>query len=271
MRENYFTSDFRRVKMANSRDPRMAKVYDKKSIYYHCVSLKKLLSQEEQALMQPLEDSLRQQDKLRLPYGECHYCHDIGNWIGDCPEAQKLREQHMSTDKKPTYGQCYICGLEDHWAPNCHKREEHLMNGEESQPKLVDYSDSESSDDEDNIRPPPRKRRPLVIYSDDEDEEELTSQQSSVSTEKQQSIVSTEKQQSSVSTENFSRKRKASDISDITPKKRRLDTRSKKTFNPWKEAFYFQLFSPRSCTEMVTENMYKPISCDVPDSIVHIH
>ena len=46
--------------MANSRDPRMAKVYDKKSIYYHCVSLKKLLSQEEQALMQPLEDSLRQ-------------------------------------------------------------------------------------------------------------------------------------------------------------------------------------------------------------------
>ena len=63
VRENYFTSDFRRVKMANSRDPRMAKVYDKKSIYYHCVSLKKLLSQEEQALMQPLEDSLRQQDK----------------------------------------------------------------------------------------------------------------------------------------------------------------------------------------------------------------
>ena len=55
--------------MANSRDPRMAKVYDKKSIYYHCVSLKKLLSQEEQALMQPLEDSLRQQDKLTPPYG----------------------------------------------------------------------------------------------------------------------------------------------------------------------------------------------------------
>ena len=80
--------------MANSRDPRMAKVYDKKSIYYHCVSLKKLLSQEEQALMQPLKDSLRQQDKLRPPYGECHYCHDRGHWIGDCHEAQKLREQH---------------------------------------------------------------------------------------------------------------------------------------------------------------------------------
>ena len=143
--------------MANSRDPRMAKVYDKKSIYYHCVSLKKLLSQEEQTLMQPLEDSLRQQDKLRPPYGECHYCHDRGHWIGDCPEAQKLREQQMFTDKKPTYGQCYICGLEDHWAPNCHKREEHLMNDKESQPKLVDYSDSESSDDEDNIKPPHRK------------------------------------------------------------------------------------------------------------------
>ena len=101
----------------------------------------------------------------------------------------------MSTNKKPTYGQCYICGLEDHWAPNCNKREENLMNGEESQPKLVDYSDTESSDDEDNIRPPPRKSRPMVIYSDDEDEEELTSHQSSVSTEKQQFefSVSTEK------------------------------------------------------------------------------
>ena len=48
---------------------------------------------------------------------------------------------------------------------------------EEYQPKLVDYSDTESSDDEDNIRPPPRKRRPMVIYSDTEssDDEDLTS------------------------------------------------------------------------------------------------
>ena len=108
----------------------------------------------------------------------------------------------MSTNKKPAYGQCFICGLEDHWAPNCHKREEDLMIDGESQPKLVDYSDWESSDDEDNIRPPPRKRRAMVIYSDDEDEEELTSHQSSVSTEKQQI-------ESSVSTEKPSRKRKA--------------------------------------------------------------
>ena len=263
MRENYFTSDFRRVKMANSRDPRMAKVYDKKSIYYHCVSLKKLLSQEEQALMQPFEDSLRQQDKLRPPYGECHHCHDTGHWLGDCPEAQKFREQQMFTDKKPTYGQCYICGLEDHWAPNCHKREEHLMNGEESQPKLVNYSDSESSDDEDNIRPPQRKRRAMVIYSDDEDEEE------------QQSSVSTEKQQSSVSTEKPSRKRKPSDISDISAKRRRLDTRSKKTVSRGKKTYCFicksASHSPRSCTEMVMENRDKQISCDGPDSIVHIH
>ena len=142
MRENYFTSDFRRVKMANSRDPRMAKVYDKKSIYYHCVSFKKLLSQEEQALLLPLEDSLRQQDKFRPPYGECHYCHDTGHWLGDCPEAQKLREQQMLTDKKPTYGQCYICGLEDHWAQNCPKREEDLMNDKE----LI-YSDDEDTED----------------------------------------------------------------------------------------------------------------------------
>ena len=252
--------------MANSRDPRMAKVYDKKSIYYHCVSLKKLLSQEEQALMQPLEDSLRQQDKLKPPYGECHYCHDRGHWIGDCPEAQKLIEQQMFTDKKPTYGQCYICGLEDHWAPNCPKREEDLMNDKESQPKLVDYSDSESSDDEDNIRPPQRKRRALVIYSDDEDDEE------------QQSSKSTEKQQSSVSTEKPSRKRKASDVSDITPKRRRLDTRSKKTGKRTKtgKKTYCCIcksasHSPRSCTEMVMENRNKQISCDEPDSIVHIH
>ena len=252
--------------MANSRDPRMAKVNDKKSIYYHCVSLKKLLSQEEQALMQPLEDSLRQQDKLRPPYGECHYCHDTGHWIGDCPEAQKLREQQLSTDKKPTYGQCYICGLEDHWAPNCPKREEDLMNDKESQPKLVDYSDSESSDDEDNIRPPQGKRRAMVIYSDDENEEE------------QQSSVSTEKQQSSVSTEKPSRKRKASDISDVSPKKRRLDTRSKKTVkrtktgkNPYCFMCKSASHSPQSCTEMVTENRDKPMSCDEPDSIVHIH
>ena len=227
MRENHFTSDFQRVKMAISRDPRMAKVYDKKSIYYHCVSLKKLLSQEEQALMQPLEDSLRQQDKLRPPYGECHHCHDTGHWIGDCPEAKKLREQQMSTDKqKPAYGQCFICGLADHWAPNCPKREE-----------------------------------------------DFTSQQSSISTEKQQSSVSTAKP---------SRKRKAPepDISDISPKRRRLDTRSKKTAirtKTGKKPYCFicksDSHSPRSCTEMVAENWDKVISHDEPDSdsIVHIH
>ena len=43
------------------------------------------------------------------------------------------------------------------------------------QPKLVDYSDTESSDDEDDIRPPPRKRRARTMYSDDEDDEDLTS------------------------------------------------------------------------------------------------
>ena len=160
------------------------------------------------------------------------------------------------------------------------------MNDKESQPKLVDYSDSESSDDEDNIRLPQRKRRPMVIYSDDEDEEEQQSsvstekQQSSVSTEKQQSSVSTEKQHSSVSTEKPSRKRKASDVSDINPKRRRLDTRSKKTVKHTKTGKKTYCFicksashSPRSCTEMVTENRDKQISCDEPDSdsLVNIH
>ena len=84
----------------------------------------------------------------------------------------------MFTAKKPTYGQCYICGLEDQWAQNCPKREEDLMNDKESQPKLVDYSDTESSDDEDNIRPPQRKRRAMVIYSDDVDTEDCWSSSS---------------------------------------------------------------------------------------------
>ena len=212
--------------MTNSRDPRMTKVFDKKSIYYHCVSLKKLLSEEGKALMQPLEDSLRQQDKLKPPYGECHHCHDTGHWIGDCPEAKKLREQQMSTDKKkPAYGQCFICGLVDHWVPNCPKR-------------LEDF----------------------------------TSQQSSVSTEKQQTV-------SSVSTDKASRKCKAPEpvTSDISPKRRRLDTRSKKTAICGKKPYCFicksDSHTPRSCTEMVAENWDKPISNDEPDSnsIVHIH
>ena len=46
---------------------------------------------------------------------------------------------------------------------------------EEPKPKLVDYSDTESSDDEDDIRPPPRKRRAMTMYSGDEDDEDLTS------------------------------------------------------------------------------------------------
>ena len=111
----------------------------------------------------------------------------------------------------------------------------------------------------------------MVIYSDDGDEEELTSQQSSESTEKQET-------ESSVSTEKPSRKRKASDVSDISPKRRRLDTRSKKTVNCTKRGNNTFCFickstshSPRSCTEMVTENWDKPISCDEPDSLVYIH
>ena len=50
--------------------------------------------------MKPLEDTLRQQDKLKPPYGECHLCHDMGHQIGECLEVKKLREQHMSTNKK---------------------------------------------------------------------------------------------------------------------------------------------------------------------------
>ena len=111
--------------MANSRDPRMDKVYDKKRVSYHCVSLKKRLSEGDKASLKPFENSLRQQDKVKPPYGKCHHCHDMGHWIGDCQETKKLRVQQMSTDKKkPTYRRCYICGLVDHLAPNCLNRED---------------------------------------------------------------------------------------------------------------------------------------------------
>ena len=106
-------------------------------------------------------------------------------------------------------------------------------------------------------------------------EEDFTSQQSSISTEKQQT-------ESSVYTAKPSRKRKAPepDISDISPKRRRLDTRSKKTAirtKTGKKPYCFicksDSHTPRSCTEMVAENWDKPISSDEPDSdsIVHIH
>ena len=118
----------------------------------------------------------------------------------------------------------------------------------------MDYSDTESSDNEDNIRPPPRKRRAMVIYSDNKDEEELTSQQSSESTERQQIKFS-------VSTEKPTRKRNASDVFGISPKRRRLDTHKMKTVKRTKTGkkiycFICKLAShrPRSCTEMVTEN-----------------
>ena len=51
----------------------------------------------------------------------------------DCAEAKKLRKQQMSTDKKkPAYRQCFICGLADHWAPNCPKREEDFTSQQSS-------------------------------------------------------------------------------------------------------------------------------------------
>ena len=161
---------------------------------------------------------------------------------------------------------------------------------EESQPKLklVGYSDTESSDDEDDISPPQRKRRAMTFYSDDGDEEEVTSQETetSESTEKQQtgSSESTEKQQpgSSVSTEKPSRKRMVSkhDVSDISPKRRRVDTRNIEAAIPVKTEKKPYCFigksdshTPRSCTEIVTNNWDKPIPFDETDSDskMHIH
>ena len=39
----------------------------------------------------------------------------------------------MSTNKKrPAYIQCYICGLVDHWAQNCPRREEDFTSQQSS-------------------------------------------------------------------------------------------------------------------------------------------
>ena len=74
-------------------DPRMTKVEDPKSIYYQYSSLKKLLSEEDIQLMQPLKDSLKQQGQLKPQFGKCYFCKDPTHWIGDCPEAKKPRSQ----------------------------------------------------------------------------------------------------------------------------------------------------------------------------------
>ena len=55
----------------NPTDPRMTKVEDPKSIYYQYSSLKKLLSEEDIQLMQPLEDG-----QLKPPFGKCYFCKD---------------------------------------------------------------------------------------------------------------------------------------------------------------------------------------------------
>ena len=99
--------------------PRMIKVEDLKSIYYQYSSLKKLLSEEDIQLMQPLEVSLIQQGQLKPPFGKCYFCKDPTHWIGDCPEANKTRSQQATEKKKPPFGQCYTCGSPNHWAPDC--------------------------------------------------------------------------------------------------------------------------------------------------------
>ena len=149
--------------MANLTDPRMKKVNDSKSIYYHCMSLKKHLSKEDQELMQPLENSLKQQDKLKPPYGYCYHCKDPGHWLSDCPEGQNYREQQLSsTEKKsPPYGHCYLCGLTDHWAPQCPKKDEDFSSDQPST-STVSEKPSRKRKASESFHEPPAKRRRLI-------------------------------------------------------------------------------------------------------------
>ena len=35
-----------------------------------------------------------------------------------------MAREQPKTSEKPDYGQCFVCGLHDHWAPNCPQKDE---------------------------------------------------------------------------------------------------------------------------------------------------
>ena len=131
-----------------------------KSIYYHFISLKKLLTTDEVQQLKPLEDTLKVQGKLVPPFGQCYYCKETTHWASDCLKLKLAREQ---PDGKPAHGQCFKCGSFDHWASKCPQKletkPEKISTSTESTAVVEKTNKRKRMCDEDVSEPTPSKQR----------------------------------------------------------------------------------------------------------------
>ena len=152
--QNHSTSNSQRVNM----DSTMSS--EAKSIYYHFISLKKLLTTDELQQLKPLEDTLKAQGKLIPPFGQCYYCKETTHWASDCLKLKLAREQ---PDAKPAHGQCFKCGSFDHWASKCPQKDEtkpeKISTSTESTAVVEKTNKRKRMCDEDVPEPTPSKQR----------------------------------------------------------------------------------------------------------------
>ena len=131
-----------------------------KSIYYHFISLKKLLTTDEVQQLKPLEDTLKAQGKLVPPFGQCYYCKETTHWASDCLKLKLAREQ---PDGKPAHGQCFKCGSFNHWASKCPQKDEtkpeKISTSTESTAVVEKTNKRKRMCDEDVAEPTPSKQR----------------------------------------------------------------------------------------------------------------
>ena len=128
---NHSTSDYQREQQS-----KMAK--ETKSIYYHYTFLKKQLSDEDIQLIKPLEDSLRQQGKLKPAFGSCYYCHSTSHWASDCSVKKN--------------GECFKCGSLDHWASDCTMKDDEPLDIPPSPRSLERKTEKPSSSEADPMK-----------------------------------------------------------------------------------------------------------------------
>ena len=107
-----------------------------KSIHYHYTSLKKQLSDEDIELINPFEDSLRQQGQLKPAFGSCYYCHSSSHWASDC-----------SYKKRQLNGECFNCGSLDQWAKDCTTKDDELLDIPPSPRSLEKTTEKPSTSD----------------------------------------------------------------------------------------------------------------------------
>ena len=152
--QNHSASNRQRVNM----DSTMSS--ETKSIYYHFISLKKLLTTDELQQLKPLEDTLKAQGKLVPPFGQCYYCKETTHWASDCLKLKLAREQ---PDGKPAHGQCFKCGSFDHWASKCPQKDEtkpeKISTSTESTAVVEKTNKRKRMCDEDVAEPTPSKQR----------------------------------------------------------------------------------------------------------------